>query len=252
MRVGRHRLAILVGAQQPHVQVVAREVEVVRIAAEEANPVLGREHQPDVLIATVAIQVMHAAAVEFHDIATHRRRIVTDALGLDPRLLAVARIDEGLAAATVGRRIDAGAHVGDRLEAVELLGRAAQFVLARRRHEAVVDVVGLGARQLADASQHAMGIGQHETFARHERPRAAAGETHRGLHQLLHPGLVRLETVALAQGLARQIVERPHAFGRMRRTRRQHEHDAGHHRSANHHPLPSRLSRTAAERGTLS
>ena len=48
------RLAVLVGAEEADVEVVARVLEVVRIAAEEGDVELGGEHQADVGVFLVA------------------------------------------------------------------------------------------------------------------------------------------------------------------------------------------------------
>ena len=50
--VGRRcRFAVLVHAQQRHVETPARELEIVRVAAKCADRLLGRERQPHILVA---------------------------------------------------------------------------------------------------------------------------------------------------------------------------------------------------------
>ena len=58
------RLAVLVNAEQRHVEVVARIGEVVRIAAEESDLLFRREHQAHVGVLLVAVEPVFAALVE--------------------------------------------------------------------------------------------------------------------------------------------------------------------------------------------
>ena len=60
----RHRLAVLVGAQQAHVEAPARELEVIRVAAEGRDARLGCEHQAHIGVALVAVEELLAAVVE--------------------------------------------------------------------------------------------------------------------------------------------------------------------------------------------
>ena len=72
--VGRRRgLAVLVRAQHADVKVVTREIEIVRITAELRDRVFGREDQAHVGVALVVVQVVHAAVIEWDDVATNAR-----------------------------------------------------------------------------------------------------------------------------------------------------------------------------------
>ena len=66
---GVERLAVEVDAQIGDVEVVARELEVVGIAAEEGDRLLGREHQPHVLVAAVLVEIVDAAVIELDHVA---------------------------------------------------------------------------------------------------------------------------------------------------------------------------------------
>ena len=80
------RLAVFVGAQHAHVEVVAREVEVVRIAAEERHREFRREDQAHILIAMVFVYIVDAAVIQVDDVAARAFGIVAGAFLLDRRL----------------------------------------------------------------------------------------------------------------------------------------------------------------------
>ena len=63
------RLAVLVDAEEADVEVVARILEVVRIAAEEGDLLLRGEDQAHVGVLLEAIEVILAALVERDDVA---------------------------------------------------------------------------------------------------------------------------------------------------------------------------------------
>ena len=66
--LGAHRNAVLVGAEEREVEVVARIGEVVGIAAEERHLLLGREDEADVGVLLVAIEPVLRALVERDDV----------------------------------------------------------------------------------------------------------------------------------------------------------------------------------------
>src|SRR5205814_697916 len=67
------RLAVFVDPEEAHIEVEARKLEVVRIAAEERDLLLGREDQADVGVALETIKMIRAALVERDDIAPQAR-----------------------------------------------------------------------------------------------------------------------------------------------------------------------------------
>ncbi len=87
--LGRVRLAVFVDAHERHVEVVAREVEVVRVAAEEGRLELGREDEPHVRVLLVEVEVVHAALIERDHVGAKARRLRR--LGLDAADLGLAR-----------------------------------------------------------------------------------------------------------------------------------------------------------------
>src|SRR4051794_25671966 len=63
-----HRLTVFVNTDERHVDVEAREVEVVRIAAEERGLKLRHEHQTNVGVLLVTIKIVLSALVKRDDV----------------------------------------------------------------------------------------------------------------------------------------------------------------------------------------
>ena len=208
------RLAVLVGAQHAHVEVVAREVEVVRVAAEERHRQFRREHQAHVLVAMVLVYVVDAAVVQVDHVAARVLAVLADAFLLDVglhRLLGAAVI---LATLALGRLLHARGDMGDLIQTVQLDLRALDLVLLVLGEKAGLDEVLVGGRELLHAGVHAMMVGQHEAVRRHERTGAAAGEAQRGALHAPGPLRIRREAVLRLDLRLRQVVRRPHAFAR--------------------------------------
>ena len=110
-------LAVLVGAEQADVEVEARVLEVVRVAAEEGDLLFGREDQPDVGVFLVAVEVILAALVEGDHVAAQAglvERLLFDgghdrAAGLEGGFVRQAGRDRGVHAR--GDILDAHQHV---------------------------------------------------------------------------------------------------------------------------------------------
>ncbi len=91
---GLDRLAFFIGAENGHVQVVAREGEVVGVAAVEGGLLLGSEDQLDVGVLLVAIEPVLAALVEGDHVGAQPGLLQAQALDLgDDRLLGVIGLD---------------------------------------------------------------------------------------------------------------------------------------------------------------
>ena len=140
-------LVVLVHAEHRDVEVVARVREVVGVAAEERDAVLRREHQAHVRVLLVAIQVVEAALVERDDGALQPGGVGRLLLDLGDR--GAARGERiGLRRAALDGAVDAGRHVLDALQDVQLHRRDLQFVGAGLREEPVLDQVALGRAEL--------------------------------------------------------------------------------------------------------
>ena len=204
------RTAVLIGAQEAGIEGVAREVEIVRVPAEEGRLVLGGEHQPDVVIAAEFVQGVAAAPVEADDL-TVEFRITGAGLGLDRIGLGGAGRIEGRAFKPgTGRQHTVG-HIDDVDQHLGGLARAALLFLAVGGQEAVLHIVLLGRGQLLCAADDTVPVGQDQALIRNERGRAAL-DAHGGVADPVQPGLVDPGAVFVVDRLDREIVERPHAL----------------------------------------
>ena len=89
------RLAVLIGAQEAGIERVAREVEIVGVAAELRGLRFGRPDDPHVAIFAIGVELVLAAAVERDDLAAGGRRVGA-AGAFDLRDGGGARLDRGL------------------------------------------------------------------------------------------------------------------------------------------------------------
>ena len=208
---GLDRLAVLVRAEEADVQVIARILEVVGIAAEEGDGQLRREDQPHVRVFLVPVEVVLASLEQSHDIAAQsgllQRLLLDRAHHRAPGALRVggghARLYSGLHAL----RDVLGTH-----QNIQLQVDALHFLRVRLGVVAGSHVIVFGCRDLCQAVQADVVVGENQTVRPHERARAAVVEPHGGLLQVVEPGLRRLESVALLEESTRRVVEEPHAF----------------------------------------
>src|SRR5439155_15009787 len=142
------RFVVLVDAQQGDVEVVARKVEVVRVAAEKRDRLLRDPDQTDVLEAAIAVEMVAAAVVEIDDVAARGFPFSADASRGQFRLDGVFRELERLAVEAGDGALDLAGHVADSLQPVDLDLRATHFFLAAAREETVGDEIFLRAREL--------------------------------------------------------------------------------------------------------
>lgn len=208
--LGVQRLAVLVDSEEREVQFVAREGEVVGVAAEGCDGLLGRAHQAHVIEGAVAVQPVLAALVEL------------DRFGLEPGFLRgplleprerrpalhVARLDRRF---RVHRGVHRVGHVLHRPQHLELEVGALHLLGARAREEPVAHVVVLRRGHLEELPAGHVVVRQHEPVRRDERSRASA-EVHARALYVLEPFGRRREPVLLLELSERQVVEGPHAF----------------------------------------
>ena len=206
------RMAVVVRTQERHVEVVAREIEIVRIAAEEGRVLVRREHQPHVLVAAVAVQRGAATMVERDHVATPKGGIAADAGFLDRAFRGLLRAGVVGAMLAGERRVHPRRDVADGVEPVELHRRAFRLACLGCRGVAVLHVVVAGAGEFRKALVGAVMVGHHQPVAGHERRRAAECQAGRGLRHPLDPVGRRREAVLRLHLLHRQVVHRPHAF----------------------------------------
>ena len=237
---GFGRLAVLVGAQDRHVQAPARELEVVRIAAELRDTALRREYQAHVFIALVLVEPVLTALIERHALAFEcaapgfGRGFLAGLLEFcqfpPPRLDDCVRSESRCRRGDLGRDVFRADQHGDRFFL------AAQFFFTRARKVSIAHQIAVRGRILRNAFFAAVVIGQDQPVGGYEGAGAAALEAHGGQPDPVEPGGVERDAVFLADRGAWRIVESPHALvGRGRQG-----HHRGHHRNqdANHRELP--------------
>ena len=160
-------LAILIGPEETDVEVVAGKLEVVGIAAEECDLLLGREDEPHVGIFLGSVKMVEATLME--------RDHVAPQAGGGERLLLDLRHHLAAGSKRVGRRhpqrngrLHAGGDILDRDEHVEFKVVALEFVGLGGRREAVAIIVVLRVAEFLQAIGPDMVVGEHEAVGRHK------------------------------------------------------------------------------------
>ena len=208
------RLAVLVEPDQRDVEGIAREGEIVGVAAERAGRLLRPEHQADVVIGAVFVQRIFAAGIERDDLAI-AVRVALAAVALDPRDLGVARLLERFARQPRRRLDQRGRHIADRHDDLGFEAGALPFVgLRGGQHRRHVEILP-GRRQVLDAVEHAMMVGRHQAMPADDAGRASR-QPDRGQPDMVEPRRIGRKAIGLPDFLRREIVERPQPFVRMR------------------------------------
>src|SRR5690606_38527541 len=138
------------------VETPARELEVVRVAAECSDAGLRREHEPHVVVATIAIEKVLSAVVERDRLASSRLAGICGrvlALLCERRQLALARLVRRLRIETPRRGLHTRRHLLDVDQHVGHLCSAAQLVLAALRVETGVEQAFGTGRMLREAAR---------------------------------------------------------------------------------------------------
>ena len=208
---GLRGLAVFVRPEERDVEVPARVGEVVVVAAEVGNLLLGREHEAHVGVFLVAVEPVLAAAVEGDDLALQaggRRALLLDRRPSRPG--AGGRFGVGRAA--LHRTKHAPGDVLVRHEDVHLEVGALQFVSPRRRVEAVLHEVALGRGELRHLAPADVLVREQQPVGRHEGARAAVSHPRRRQAHVLEPLVGDVEPVLLLDARPRHVVEGPHAL----------------------------------------
>ena len=130
------RLTVLVSSEECHIEVHAGKLEVIDIPTERGNGFLGREHQPNVSVFLVAVEVVNAAVIECDDI------------GSKPRFVERFLFDPGHHGSSGGKSLSSGhfggnglvhlaGYINDLLEDVDFQVRALEFLAPRWRVETI-------------------------------------------------------------------------------------------------------------------
>ena len=206
---GLRRLAVLVGAEEGDVEVVARELEVIRVAAEEGDGVLGCEHEPDIRVFLVRVEMIPTPAIQGDDVAAQAGPVERLLLDLRPGL------PSGLGGCGVVHplgdpRVHAIGDVDDADEHVQFQVGRLDLLLPGASEEAVLEIVLRGRADLVQGVGGDVVVGHHQALRRDERARPAAVEPHGSRPDLGDPLRRRLEAVEFLELSDRQVVEGPH------------------------------------------
>ena len=221
-----HGLAIFIGAEKAEVQIVAGILEVVRVAAEKRRGELGSEHQANVGVLLVRVEMVLTSLIQGDDIA--------------PQACLVGRflfdLGHGLLAGLFGRGvIESGrelgvhprCHIVDADQHVQLqVGRPGLVGIGPGEKAVAVVVLVLGA-ELGQGVSPNMVVGHDQPVRRDERSRTAVIESHRRRPQMLGPSRRRLEAVPGLERPQRQVIEDPHSFVGKGRRYGGHENKSG-------------------------
>jgi hypothetical protein len=153
--------AVLVGAEERDVEVVARVREVVGVAAEERDRLLGGEHEAHVRVLLVAVEPVLGPPVELDHLAPQAGFLQAVLLHVgDEAAALVARL--AIAPRARGRLLDPARDVLASHEHVHLVPGARELLAARSRGEAPRDEVLLRARDVLDARVRDVVVREHE------------------------------------------------------------------------------------------
>ncbi len=207
------RLVVLVEPEHRNVHAIARIGEVVGVAAEKAGLILDDEHEADVGVDLVGIEVVRRPGVERHDLLR--------GAGLGPALDPLDRLlAGGHRVLRAHRRRDAGIHLGrhvlDALEHAERHAGHLQLVGSRRRVEPVLDEVLLRRAQPLRGGKADVVVGQHQAVGRHDGA-GAPGEPNSRELQVVEPCVGDVELVLGLDGGLRDAVVRPESLVGQRR-----------------------------------
>ena len=188
------RPPLFVDAEEIHVEVVAGVLEVIGVAAEKRDLLLGSKHNAHVRVAAVPVDVVLAPLVQADDLAQQAGFFCR--FGLDFRR---HRVEGGRR--LFGRHLGledglhAGRHILDAHQHVELKSLAADLLIARLGIEAVpVVVVVFVPKSGQNVGSHVL-VGHDQPIGRNERSRAPLVEADTRLLEMLEPIGGRLEVI---------------------------------------------------------
>ena len=179
-------LAIFVSAENADIEIVSRILEVIGIAAVERRLLFGREDDPHIVVAFVAIQIVNAAAIKRDHIGAQSGRVF--ALLLDRSDGSPARF-----ARIVGRHVRANGalypvgDIFDRHEHVQLKIGRLDFVLLGFRVEPVAHVIDFLAADFLERIEADVMVRDHQSIFGNERPAATGIETDTRFLEMLEP-----------------------------------------------------------------
>ena len=199
------RLVVLVDTEEGDVQVIAREGEVVGIAAKKRGFEFRRKHQAHIGVLFVFVEVVNFARVERDHVAAQASR--SGAVFFD------GAHGGALCLASVGGRHGSGGGAfhfpGDVVDAdqhVQFKVGTLRFFRLRLGVKAGLHVVVAGGGEFPDAVGAHVMIGKCQPIGRHERTGASIIKAHRRQPQVIQPLLCRQKAVLLLDSIFREGV----------------------------------------------
>ena len=220
------RLAVLVGAEETDIEVVAWELEVVRVAAVERDLRFRREGEAHVRVFLEAIEMIGATLPERDDVRAQVGLVEGRLLNLGHHLAARGKGGSGRGVLR-NRGVHLRGHVLDGLQHVQFEIETLHLVRQRLRGEAVAQIIFLLRADLLESVRADVMIRDEKAVLAHEAAGTAGVEAHGRLLQMLHPRVGGLKLVAVLKNLARRLVEEPHAFIGQRRDRKRASQQGG-------------------------
>ena len=190
------RLAVLVNPEETDIEIVARILEVIRVAAIKGRLLLGRKNKADIGVSLVTIKLIRAAFVKGDDVAAQPGLVFRFFLDLRddraPRLQGRVRIHRGF-----DRSVDPLGNIFDGVEDVELEIERALFFRLSFGVETLLQVVVFGAAQLLQSVGADVMIRDRQTIGGNEGAASAGVEAHARFLQMLEPLRRRIEMILL-------------------------------------------------------
>ena len=203
------RYPILVEPEKGNVETVARKLKIVSVTSEEGDRHLWSHHEPYIIVALVAIEMVLAASIEHHDLAVKTGfffRLLLDGGALRPAgLLGGPRIRS----AAAGLLHPVG-NILDLPENVDLGIRAFQLLVPAPREEAFLEIIILRRAQLLQDVLNNVMIRHHQPVRRHHGAGAAGGDPRGGTHDVTCPLPIGREAVFFFELIERKPAEKPH------------------------------------------
>ena len=209
--LGMDRLVVFINANQRHVDVVTRKVEIVGIATEECGLEFRHKDEANVCVLFIAIKTVLTALVKRDNVRTQAGRF--QRLSFDLRDLDSFRLERvGVAGVWLYCSVYTRSHVFDAYQLVQLKTGRLDLVGARFCQKSFFGQVLLGRAHLVNDVFDDVIVRQNEAVWRDKRARAAVVEPDGGEPDLVQPLIRNLKTIFLLDFSARDVVERPHAF----------------------------------------
>ena len=205
------RLPILVNPEETNIQIVARVLEIVRIAAIERDLLFGSENQPHISVFLEPVKLVGSSLVEGNDIAAQ------------PRFIERFLLDGGLHRAAGGESVlrvhlgfDRGIHsfrdIFDADQHVQLEIKTPFFFLGCARVKTFAHVIMIFITEFLQRVRAHMVVRHDQSRWRNERARPSAIETHGRPLNVIEPLVGGVKTVLFLELTARRVIEKPHAF----------------------------------------